>query len=87
MSAFDEIINVINKHEKDGYKVQCIRVPPDLFNRLVQSPSYMTSRKVEDADFSHEESVGLVAGKEIIVDGKISEPVANDVKLVDYGED
>lgn len=84
MSAFEEIVNTINKHERDGFEVEAVRVPSDLFKQLVQSPSYMAAPKVEDADFSHEQSVGLVAGKEIIVDEEISEPVANDVKLVDY---
>lgn len=87
MSAFDEIINVINKYERDGYKVQGIRVPEDLFKELLQSHSFKLIWEIGENDLSHEEAVGLVASKEIIVDEKISEPVANDVKLVDYGED
>jgi hypothetical protein len=80
-TAFEEIVKVIKTHRRDGYEVPAVRIPPDTYKELACSPSFIASDGSEK--FPHEESIGMAASTEIIVDDSISAPVADDVKLRD----
>jgi hypothetical protein len=83
-SAFDKILDVKNRHRRDGFDVPAVRVDIDTYKGLLSDPSLIKreSKRAEGFEFNFEDSVALSGGMEIIPDERISEPVAEDVELI-----
>lgn len=78
--AYARILEVLQEHREDGYRVHAVRISEDQFNELLLQREFIRPEDPDvDIELDHGESIGMAAGTEIIVDEDISDVVADDV--------
>lgn len=80
-SAFQELLDLLEEHNRDGYKVPAVRVSEEKYRELLEMIEFIVKEeKDHDIVFEHDEAIGMIAATEIIVDDSISGIVAEDVR-------
>lgn len=79
---YRKIVDMVHRNREDGFEVPAVRVGEDEYHEILNSSGFMTAIEVEKGglELEYEDSIGKVAGTEVIIDDSISGVVAEDVR-------